>query len=179
MGASRLGQAEEAWRRVARASCLVAFVVAFAIGCNGEAERAARPASTTAASPSERVEPRHVGDALVFGPDPRNTGEILTAAAILEDAQNYEGKTVAVAGRITEVCEMTGCWFELQSGGKGLTVPIAGERFSIQPTVVGRDAVIEGVVRLHAEEAARIEATSLAVLGVAPAPAKAKAGADG
>lgn len=160
--------------RLGAGPCGVLMLVASA-ACQGDGDADGRnvPSTSGAATTSapERLQPRDVGDALVFGEDPRSAGEALSAAAVIDNAEQYEGKALVVAGRITEVCEMTGCWFELQSGGKGLTVPIAGERFSLQSKLVGRDAVVAGVVTPHAEEGARMEATAVAVLGAGAAEA--------
>ena len=66
--------------------------------------------------------------------------------------QNYDAsksQVVTVSGRITEVCQASGCWFVLQDSSEGrdyqLYVDLThGATFTVPPDVRGRLAVVRG-----------------------------------
>jgi hypothetical protein len=73
--------------------------------------------------------------------------ETLKISTLQADPDRYVGKTVRVEGTITEVCEMKGCWMELQES------PAAKIRVQVEDDVVvfpissrGKTGIAEGVV---------------------------------
>jgi hypothetical protein len=73
--------------------------------------------------------------------------ETLKISTLQADPDRYVGKTVRVEGTITEVCEMKGCWMELQES------PAAKIRVQVEDEVVvfpissrGKTGIAEGVV---------------------------------
>jgi len=80
-------------------------------------------------------------------------GEATPAAAVLADAAAHEGKTVKLAGRITRVCQKTGCWLALDADGEPLRVKTEHQFFV--PKDASGDAVAHGTLRaVSAEDAA-------------------------
>ncbi|HXB67621.1 MAG TPA: DUF4920 domain-containing protein [Candidatus Acidoferrales bacterium] len=86
--------------------------------------------------------------------------------ALLSHAGNYVGKTVQVKGRITEVCQMAGCWMELTNDdGQLVRIKVNDGDIVFPKDAAGKEAVAEG-------KFARIELTR------AQAVAQAKEEAD-
>ena len=51
---------------------------------------------------------------------PFSVKEPVSIASLLAHPDDYAGKTVQVKGKITEVCQMMGCWMDLVGdGGQG------------------------------------------------------------
>lgn len=82
---------------------------------------------------------------LHFGKDPA-PGEPLTIATLAAKAADYEGKTVQVKGRVTEVCEAMGCWMDLADDrGNRLHMDVGDNgEIHFPKDAVGKVAVIEG-----------------------------------
>lgn len=79
-------------------------------------------------------------------------GKPLTLAAplsietILAKPADYVGKTVQVKGKITEVCQMMGCWMNLVSdGGKMIRIKVNDGEIEFPKDSAGKMAVAEGV----------------------------------
>jgi len=77
--------------------------------------------------------------------------EPTSIAAILDQPENFRGKRVLVEGRITEVCEMMGCWIMIEDPDAGRSV-----RFKVEDGVItfpmevqGKIARAEGVVSVR------------------------------
>ncbi len=56
----------------------------------------------------------------------------------------YTGKTVLVRGKVTEVCEMAGCWMKLVDGGQSLRVRVNDGDIVFPKTAIGKIALAEG-----------------------------------
>jgi hypothetical protein len=64
---------------------------------------------------------------------------------ILSAPDSFVGKTIQVKGKVTEVCEMAGCWINLvDSGDQSLRVKVNDGEITFPRTSVGRVAVAEG-----------------------------------
>lgn len=68
-------------------------------------------------------------------------------ATILAAPDTYAGKTVQVKGKVTEVCQMMGCWMQIQDGEKGLRFKVNDGEIVFPKNAVGRHAVAEGVLK--------------------------------
>jgi len=78
------------------------------------------------------------------------TLESQTAIAdILGSPEKYTGKTVQVKGKITEVCEMMGCWTNLvdSASGKMIKVKVADGEIVFPKEAVGKMAIAEGELK--------------------------------
>jgi len=72
-------------------------------------------------------------------PQPVPIGKILSAP------DSFVGKTVQVKGKVTEVCEMAGCWINLvDSANQSLRVKVNDGEIAFPQTSVGRLAIAEG-----------------------------------
>ncbi|MFN0165305.1 MAG: DUF4920 domain-containing protein [Bryobacteraceae bacterium] len=56
----------------------------------------------------------------------------------------YSGKTVLVRGKVTEVCEMMGCWMKLVDGEQSLRVKVNDGEIVFPKTAIGKTALAEG-----------------------------------
>lgn len=66
---------------------------------------------------------------------------------ILGTPDQYVGKMVQVKGTITEVCQMMGCWLQIQDGEKGLRVKVKDGEIMFPKNGAGRKAVAEGLLK--------------------------------
>jgi hypothetical protein len=74
--------------------------------------------------------------------------EVTNVSDILADPENFDGKRVLVEGKITDVCEMMGCWIMLQGDDPTMNI-----RFKVEDGVIefpmevkGKMARAEGIV---------------------------------
>jgi hypothetical protein len=68
---------------------------------------------------------------------------------ILKEPGNFDGKTVAVQGKIIRECP-TGCWFEVQENAGIIYVDLNPSGFAI-PQKVGKTATVEGKVLIRSD----------------------------
>lgn len=66
---------------------------------------------------------------------------------ILGAPDQYVGKMIQVKGTITEVCQMMGCWLQIQDGDKGLRVKVKDGEIMFPKNGAGRKAVAEGLLK--------------------------------
>jgi hypothetical protein len=87
-------------------------------------------------------------------------------ATLLGKPADYVGKTVQVKGKVTEVCQMMGCWIDLTNeDGQKLRIKVKDGEIEFPKDASGRTAVAEGrfdkieltreQARARAEEEAR------------------------
>jgi hypothetical protein len=74
--------------------------------------------------------------------------EPTSIAAILKSPDQFNGKRVLVEGRITEVCEMMGCWIMIQEaeGTEALRFKVDDGVITFPMDIKGKIARAEGVV---------------------------------
>src|SRR5687768_7488643 len=64
---------------------------------------------------------------------------------ILDAPDSFVGKTVQVKGKVTEVCEMMGCWINLiDPGNQSMRVKVNDGDIVFPRTAIGKTAVAEG-----------------------------------
>lgn len=69
----------------------------------------------------------------------------LTIAEVLDKPAAYVGKTIQVKGRITEVCQMMGCWMNLADAeGRMIRIKVEHGQLEFPKDSAGRTAVAEG-----------------------------------
>ena len=113
------------------------------------------PATTDA----DTDEPLGAGDELVadlstvVGEDPGD-GAVLFADEVAAHAEQYVGAPVRVAGTISEVCQMAGCWLTFQNEAGvafRVTVPRSdgGYVWTFPKDVGGRSAVVAGTLTVE------------------------------
>jgi len=66
-------------------------------------------------------------------------------ATVLAKPADYIGKTIQVKGKITEVCEMMGCWMDLTNDeGQKLRIKVNDGEIEFPKNAAGKTAVAEG-----------------------------------
>ena len=76
---------------------------------------------------------------------PLTLKEPLPLATVLAHPADYVGKTVQVKGKITEVCEMMGCWIDLTNdAGQKLRIKVNDGEIEFPKDSAGKMAVAEG-----------------------------------
>jgi hypothetical protein len=68
-------------------------------------------------------------------------------ASILDAPDKYTGKTVQVKGKVTEVCEMMGCWMQIAEAERSIRIKVKDGEIMFPKTAPGRTAVAEGVLK--------------------------------
>ena len=75
---------------------------------------------------------------------PLSKSETLPVETLLSKPASYLGNTVQVKGTITEVCQMMGCWMNLESGGKSIRIKVEDGQLEFPKDAAGRTAIAEG-----------------------------------
>ena len=76
---------------------------------------------------------------------PLTAGEPMPLATLLAKPADYAGKTVQVKGRITEVCEMMGCWMDLVNDqGQKIRIKVNDGEIVFPKEALGKMAIAEG-----------------------------------
>jgi len=76
---------------------------------------------------------------------PLTQKEPLPLATVLAKPADYIGKTIQVKGKITEVCEMMGCWMDLTNDeGQKLRIKVNDGEIEFPKNAAGKTAVAEG-----------------------------------
>jgi hypothetical protein len=92
---------------------------------------------------------------------PLTIKEPLPIAAVLAKPADYVGKIVQVKGKITEVCEMMGCWMDLSNDeGQKLRIKVNDGEIEFPKDSAGKTAIAEG--RLDKLELTREQAAARA-----------------
>lgn len=94
------------------------------------------------------------GAAACFGAEvrlgqPLTLAQPVTVATLLKDAAAHEGKTVQVKGKITEVCQMMGCWMNLvdPESGESVRIKVNDGEIIFPKDSPGRMAIAEGKLK--------------------------------
>jgi hypothetical protein len=79
---------------------------------------------------------------------PLTMKEQVTVAKLMESPGAFVGKTVQVKGKVTEVCQMMGCWMNLTDPASGAAVRIKVKDGEIvfPKDSVGKMAIAEGTL---------------------------------
>ena len=89
---------------------------------------------------------------------PLTVREPMPLATLLARPADYLGKTVQVKGKITEVCQMMGCWMDLTSdAGQKVRIKVNDGEIEFPKDSAGKTAVAEGrfdKIELTKEQAA-------------------------
>jgi hypothetical protein len=66
-------------------------------------------------------------------------------ATLLSHGESYVGKTVEVKGKITEVCQMMGCWMDLvNDAGQKIRIKVNDGEIVFPKDSAGKTAIAEG-----------------------------------
>ncbi|MDQ1474418.1 MAG: hypothetical protein QOJ99_5898 [Bryobacterales bacterium] len=82
--------------------------------------------------------------------NPLTVKEAMPLATLMAEPLRWVGKTVQVRGRVTEVCEMAGCWMNLtDSDGHLLRIKVEDGVLVFPKDSVGKQAIAEGTLEKH------------------------------
>ena len=89
---------------------------------------------------------------------PLTVKDPIPLATLLARPADYLGKTVQVRGKITEVCQMMGCWMDLtDDAGQKLRIKVNDGEIEFPKDSAGKTAIAEGrfdKIELTREQAA-------------------------
>lgn len=71
----------------------------------------------------------------------------IAVATIMAAPDQYVGKTVQVKGKVTEVCEMMGCWLQIVDNEKAIRIKVNDGEIMFPKNSVGRTAIAEGTLK--------------------------------
>lgn len=81
---------------------------------------------------------------------PLTVKEAMPLAGLMANPAPYVGKTVQVKGKVTEVCEMAGCWMNLtDDSGHLLRIKVEDGVIVFPKDSVGKSAIAEGKLEKH------------------------------
>ena len=75
---------------------------------------------------------------------PLTLAEPTPIRTLLAKPAPFVGKLVQVKGKITEVCEMMGCWMSLADADQSLRIKVDDGDIVFPKTAIGRQAIAEG-----------------------------------
>jgi len=76
---------------------------------------------------------------------PLSVKEPVSIATLLAHPDDYAGKTVQVKGKISEVCQMMGCWMDLVGdGGQKIRIKVEDGEIVFPKDAAGKAVVAEG-----------------------------------
>lgn len=71
---------------------------------------------------------------------------IIMATALPQKMSNKGEMELKLEGNINAVCQMTGCWIDMEIGdGENVYVTFKDEAFTLPKNIAGKEAVIEGI----------------------------------
>ena len=68
-------------------------------------------------------------------------------ATLLGTPDDYVGKVVQVKGKVTEVCQMMGCWLQIQDGEKAIRFKVKDGEIMFPKNSAGKNTIAEGVLK--------------------------------
>jgi hypothetical protein len=77
---------------------------------------------------------------------PLSVQQPVSIADVYAQPEKFLGKTVAIKGKITEVCQMMGCWMNLvdSASGKSIRIKVNDGEIEFPKNGAGRMAIAEG-----------------------------------
>mgnify|MGYP001824897072 CR=1 FL=1 len=87
------------------------------------------------------------GDATSYG-EGAGEGELTPIAEIVAAPQRFEGREVRVRGEVSGVCQMMGCWMELEAEGARVRIKVEDGVIVFPEDALGSRAVARGTVQL-------------------------------
>ena len=75
---------------------------------------------------------------------PLTLKEPVSISAIQSEPSRYVGQIVQVKGKVSEVCQMMGCWMNLVDGEKSIRIKVNDGDIVFPKESVGKNALAEG-----------------------------------
>ncbi len=116
-------------------------------------ERSVEAPATAGVAAPDRAS-ASAGTVVTVGAAPAPDAEAMTAADAARDADEIAGETVTVAGTVSAVCRMKGCWLTLQTGGEPIRVVVPRDAsgayvYTFPMDAAGHTAVLEGTLAVE------------------------------
>ena len=73
-----------------------------------------------------------------------------------ETPDAFEGKTVRLQGRVTDVCQKAGCWMVMTDDTNHLRITMKDHAFAVDKQGAGSDCIVEGIVKSKAVDPAEV-----------------------
>ncbi len=102
--------------------------------------------------------PNFEGDA--YGA-PLTLSELTEVSTILASPDEWVGKRVLIEGEVHEVCEMMGCWMDIQAEDDLITVQVADGEIVFPISARGKTPVVEGNVEALVMTAEQVKAQAM------------------
>jgi len=68
----------------------------------------------------------------------------MTIAKVMAKPEKFVGKTVQVKGKVTEVCQMMGCWMDIADGAQSIHIKVDDGVIVFPKNSIGKQALAEG-----------------------------------
>ncbi len=98
---------------------------------------------TNTSSGSDDPVGKKVDGGMLYGADFDPTIVVISYSDLLSGLNESNGKTVAVKGTVSEVCQAMGCWMTMDANGTVTRVK-TGHEFLLPKDIAGREAMVTG-----------------------------------
>lgn len=79
-----------------------------------------------------------------FGAAVDDNGDALALGAVIDNAADYEDKTLLITTRVSKVCKKKGCFFIAQDGGHVVRVAFKDYGFFVPTDISGKTVTLSG-----------------------------------
>lgn len=155
---------------------MTSLIVALVLSCpgnptcacgHGKEQAKAAPAAAPAAGSTQAAAKPAAGDVIARGEKLKGLAAV-QLDKVLAAPTDFDGKTIAVEGKVRRACEKKGCWMELAATdkGPGVRVTFKDYGFFVPLDSAGATAKVEGTVKvaeLSAENAKHLQAEGATV----------------
>jgi uncharacterized protein DUF4920 len=122
------------------------FIIAIITSCENNTKPENKKTVKESVKESEK-EKVAVADPNVFGENIEftNTADVYRLPTLMNNTNELEIKLVGV---VSDVCQSSGCWFELElDNGKSIHVTIKDESFVVPKDIAGKRVLIKGIAK--------------------------------
>jgi hypothetical protein len=126
--------------------------------CKGAGPKAEGTSQGDPPTPAQVAAPQPSAKSFGEGIQP---GPVLKLGKVLDNPDDYAGKTVTVEGDVRRVCKKMGCWMELATGmsesDKGCRVFFGAHQFFVPKDSDGSHARVQGEIQVKKVQADFVE----------------------
>lgn len=123
------------------------MMVLFLLACSNQPTSSEKPAPEKPApeKPAEQVPVAPQAGQTAFG-KPVEDAQAMSCDALVQEADQWSGKSVTVKGTIREVCQKKGCWHTLSTNDPNVTILVKDKEYELflPKDVAGRQVVVGG-----------------------------------
>jgi len=135
---------------------MTSLIIALVLSCPGNPNCAcghdkeqAQAAPAKGAAPAKEAAKPAAGDVIARGEKLKGLAAV-QLDKVLATPADFDGKTIAVEGKVRRACEKKGCWMELAASdkGPGMRVTFKDYGFFVPLDSAGATAKVEGTVKV-------------------------------